>query len=31
MLNQETKDMTLNFLSLAKKGLETKTHNFSKY
>lgn len=29
MLNREIKDMTLNFLSIAKKGLETKIHNFS--
>lgn len=30
MLNQEMKDLTLNLLSLAKKGLETKIHIFSK-
>lgn len=29
MLNQEMKDLTLNILSLAKKGLETKIHIFS--
>lgn len=28
MLNQEMKDLTLNFLSLAKKGLETKIQFF---
>lgn len=31
MLNQEMKDLTLSFLSLAKEGLETKIHNFSQY